>query len=539
MDYQLLWVNILVMIVIIIQVVQTNDEEDYRSLCPDRCVCLDGMFLCQNGGLLHLPTELPRNTTRVVLWKHEFEDPILQRVNLTVFHPPKFHLAKLMIRECRIRRLEVGAFYELKYLRELDLSDNLITRIEALTFAGLNLEVLKLDGNRNLQLDRSSFDKLNVTTLLMVGCQLRTLDYATFRPILKSVVNLDVSHNELTSLDIQFDGFIRDLEQIELGLNPLECSCDTFWLSEVLLWRKQFRRYRPQLNDKSNLTKCASPPHLKDVLLYQVVSNQMLKCKKLALTSINIDLVTPNISRFSCQADGPPSTQIQWFTIEKNGLRRTMSPFNTTSEPYSSSVVVSPPFTAFQHLPSSASVYLCDIRDTLHNLSVVVRIHWSNAWTQHFIQRNSLPTLSPLNPLLPLKEANIADEDSYFLRKRFTLLELIFAVIGVFFGTLFLFLIIFKFICNNSDGLFSPTHSLTNSTKAYKHLPNPSHHNHHPFHQPLPSSPIPVYDEGAIYDIPTNVSTNPFPVVPTVYCTSPMSIQPQNQFIDYKTHRKI
>lgn len=141
-----------------------------------------------------------------------------------------------------------GPFCGLSSLQTLDISDN-------------NISCLP-----NFQ-ELVSLRKLDVS-----GNKIDSLLYEQF-VCLRSLEDLDLSQNHITTLSRAFRGYFNRLEWIDVSSNPWQCDCDVYWLAEWLI----------RTTDKSNIevdnlqsTQCATPvPHQ---LLTEAYVNNSAEC---------------------------------------------------------------------------------------------------------------------------------------------------------------------------------------------------------------------------------------------------------------------
>lgn len=114
-------------------------------------------------------------------------------------------LERLEIKETSLTALESGVFADTIRLAYLDLGDNLLHDIQEGALHVPSLEWLALDGNGMKDLPR---------------------DIAR----MSHLVYMDISYNDLKTLDRCIFERLRSLEYINLRVNPFQCDCHIYWL---------------------------------------------------------------------------------------------------------------------------------------------------------------------------------------------------------------------------------------------------------------------------------------------------------------------
>lgn len=132
-----------------------------------------------------------------------------------------------------IRKLNNSVFRNLKYLNVLDLSNNQLESLSVDLFAtNINLEKLKLNGNPLKILTLFTFSHTsNLKFLDVSNCELERLwdnsKYGGDEEILSKLIHLDVSKNQLKYLHVRDFLGMENLEAVDLSGNPLECYKST------------------------------------------------------------------------------------------------------------------------------------------------------------------------------------------------------------------------------------------------------------------------------------------------------------------------
>jgi reticulon-4 receptor-like 2 len=257
------------------------DPENVAPLCPMECTCYpgDNKVSCNGTSLTSVP--IIRFPDVTVL--------SLSRNNISIIERGCFvsrgltGLKKLVIWECGLRTIELGAFSGLTNLALLDMSFNEISEIIPGTFVDMNsLEYLILYSNRIKLLHNDEFrGLLKLKFIDITGNELQYLHPDSFLglpnfqdlnlkinfglqiPTLSNFINsssllhLDISHcnvislsvetfanvsaleelglrnNNLRTLDIDILRALPKLSTLYLQDNPLQCDCQ---LKEVWRW---------------------------------------------------------------------------------------------------------------------------------------------------------------------------------------------------------------------------------------------------------------------------------------------------------------
>jgi len=205
---------------------------DAFSGCPKSCFCNvnSQIVYCSRRGLPALPEGIPDDTKQVNMNGNIFRSPSLHKSNFSSLPL----LEHLYLSECGIESLGTDTFSDLKNLKWLDLSNNQLHVIQDYTFRGISLQNLFLNGNRGLQLQSSSLSGLRVNGLYLHDCGLQDLQPDALRAANDTIRYLWLNGNELETLDRGFLPIFRTLSHLRLGTNPLHCNCQITWIKEFL-----------------------------------------------------------------------------------------------------------------------------------------------------------------------------------------------------------------------------------------------------------------------------------------------------------------
>ncbi|CDQ99324.1 unnamed protein product, partial [Oncorhynchus mykiss] len=174
--------------------------------CPDRCVCDDQLVVqCAGQELTLFPNDLPLATRQLIISNnHIGELPALQLNYLS-------DLVYLDVSNNTLMEISESTFGNLRKLAYLDLSFNTLTQLEDRTFGPLSsLVMLRLTDN--LGLNEIHPDAFSENIALQV---------------------LDVSRNNLTTLNISSLIALPSLRSLGLSGNPWRCDCET---EDLCLW---------------------------------------------------------------------------------------------------------------------------------------------------------------------------------------------------------------------------------------------------------------------------------------------------------------
>jgi len=154
--------------------------------------------------------------------------------------------------------LDRDVFSGLVNLNEINLSRNKLRYLHPDTFLGLqNLKLLHLENNLVLQLpnDRNFITSYSLLELSVLGCNISSLSVETFANV-SALERLDLSDNNLTTVDIDILRALAELSRLFLYGNPLQCDCQ---LQDVWRWCKDrnirtgFGRWVPKCDTPSEV----------------------------------------------------------------------------------------------------------------------------------------------------------------------------------------------------------------------------------------------------------------------------------------------
>ena len=282
-------------------------------LCDGVCYCSlnEAVVDCSpQDRIIGIPTNLPQGTRRLVIQGGLFPKPgHLSAKNLTGLA----HLVSLRIVNSQLRSIESRAFLGMTNLRDLDLSLNLLYRIEPHTFYGLSLQTLYLQEQRLKTESYSLFgpsadpEPLALSTEAFYGLSAARIDLRrnfisdishTLFSKVGSLEKLILSDNRIRQLDPKFaDYFDKPNRLLDLTGNPLECSCKLLWLANRV---KEWVVESPSLK-----TTCIIDPRISGpgsrVELEKLTAAHL--CMGSKIQSIGVDITpTGQAATLSCTA---------------------------------------------------------------------------------------------------------------------------------------------------------------------------------------------------------------------------------------------
>ncbi|XP_076873310.1 leucine-rich repeat-containing protein 52 [Brachyhypopomus gauderio] len=196
--------------------------------CSDRCVCDDQLVAqCAGQQLTKFPTDLPLATRQLIISNNEIAELPALELN---------YLADLIYLDCSnnsLTKISMSTFGNLRKLAYLDLSFNTITQIEERTFGPLvSLFMLRMTDNPGLSTVHPQAFSEN-----------------------KALQVLDLSRNNLTTLNVSSLVTLPALRSLGLSGNPLRCDCST---EDLCMW-VQLQSFKFQ---DEGQTVCHSPDEM-------------------------------------------------------------------------------------------------------------------------------------------------------------------------------------------------------------------------------------------------------------------------------------
>jgi hypothetical protein len=276
-------------------------------LCPEECMCDPGGYyvVCYNASLNYIALILPSDVRSLTIHGNNIssleKDNIISRkmtqleelraelchlrtiqagafngLTKLTFLSTSFNeiseiipgtfdnmsrLEELHLRANKIKHLETDLFSELVNIKSIDLLQNKLQYLHPDTFAGLlNLERLNLASNPDLQIptDRHFIVSHSSSHLAISFCRVSSVSVKTFANV-TALERLDLSYNNLSSVDINILKALPKLSALYLFGNPLQCDCQ---LQEVWRWCQD---HNIQTAFSNLAPKCRTPSEVQGI----------------------------------------------------------------------------------------------------------------------------------------------------------------------------------------------------------------------------------------------------------------------------------
>ncbi|XP_055913782.1 uncharacterized protein LOC129947296 [Eupeodes corollae] len=214
------------------------------------------------------------------------------------------NLHKLFVRNCSLENLDPLALRSLEILIELDLSNNLLRRLQANIFGSLvKVRALVLNGNLLEVLDDGIFQNLKyLHKVELKDNRITTVGTDVFVnvPLLSQIY---LSGNRLNVLRKESFERLQRLTSLSLELNPWNCTCEL----------QIFRDFAFRRNLYTPPTACYYPSHLRGMLWIED-QPEAFACKpKIIYPSrgASINTSKENVTLI-CRVHASPNTVIAW-----------------------------------------------------------------------------------------------------------------------------------------------------------------------------------------------------------------------------------
>ncbi|XP_076460542.1 leucine-rich repeat and fibronectin type III domain-containing protein 1-like protein [Babylonia areolata] len=281
--------------------------------CPHNCFCEPHSknVHCTDKALTAIPEGIPEDTMDLILNQNTFLNPALTRRNFT--HLVK--LQKLYLSRCGIETIAVDTFMDLTDLVWLDISNNKISFISDHTFRGLHLKHLFINDNQGVQLSPRAFEGMSTQGLYMHNCGITSLSMEVITPLNGTLRTLWLYQNQLETLSEDWIYLFNSLGHVRLGKNPFHCNCELGWL------HKFFNKHTSVFSG-GDLPSCASPALVRGKRFSNLTADDF-RCD--LPTFRNVDAVFDReMGRLTCQARGDPTPTVYW--IRPDGTTEIYSP---------------------------------------------------------------------------------------------------------------------------------------------------------------------------------------------------------------------
>lgn len=281
--------------------------------CPKECFCEPHSknVRCTDKGLTAIPDGIPEDTMDLILNQNIFDNPVLTRRNFTNL----VKLQKLYMSRCGIETIASDTFMDLSDLVWLDISNNRITFISDFTFRGLHLKHLFINDNQGIQLSAKAFEGMSTQGLYMHNSGITTMSVDVIAPLNGTLKTLWLYQNQLETLSENWLYLFNSLGHVRLGRNPFHCNCELGWL------HKFFNKHTSVFSG-GDLPTCSTPPLVRNKRFSNLTADDF-RCD--LPTFRNVDAVFDReMGKLTCQARGDPTPTVYW--IRPDGTTEIYSP---------------------------------------------------------------------------------------------------------------------------------------------------------------------------------------------------------------------
>lgn len=210
----------------------------YSLNCPASCRCVQidkrNLTVCQESGFKSVPLTIDYNTNALDLSANQ-----LGRLENYIFSEMKLlNLESVVLRRAAITEVRKYTFSNLKWLKELDLSENSITSIDPFIFSDNKiLEMVNFSGNPLTTLSMFQFTMLpRLKNLDFSNCALKRIQPEAFSN-LAFLETLSLKNNKLATLPSGIFTWLTNLKSVDLTENPWNCDCNIQMLTISLQYR--------------------------------------------------------------------------------------------------------------------------------------------------------------------------------------------------------------------------------------------------------------------------------------------------------------
>jgi hypothetical protein len=303
---------LLLLILLTPRVKALDNTETYQCRIYGCQECNGDRLLCTAGYLKKFPNDPELPYTDVEISHQSFDNPYLVRKNLSKF----YNVSKMKIMYTNLRFINSFTFKEQNEVKDLHLNNNRLGLIRSFAFFGLHLNNLYLDYNTELKIEKNTFNGLIVSILSISGCNLKSIDYETFSPVIGNLDALTLKSNLISEIDDRFEpafSRINNLRILSLSDNPLICTCDTLWLVKVLKFRHvnlpdKMYRISPFTEEYGNCSNQKNLPIIE-------TNSSILHCNSAQIQSLKVEYMSNQCdAKMYCIANKPAI--IKWQQID-------------------------------------------------------------------------------------------------------------------------------------------------------------------------------------------------------------------------------
>lgn len=275
------------------------------STCPAVCFCpsVSRIVYCPRKGLPFIPSGIPPDTVQLNLNENMFSNPVISRANFSRYKD----IEQLYLTGCGIEFIEVDTFVDNKKLKWLDIGKNKLKTISDFTFRDLTLDHLFLNDNPGVSISTRAFSGLRTTGLYMQNNGLDKLSLEIIRPMNGTLKTLWLDGNKFERFNSQWLFLFKTLSHLRIGDNPLHCNCEANWLYDFYI-------NTSRIFEGASPPGCRSPGNLRGKLFTEVQEDE-LKCQLPIFKNVDVIFEQNHgkvTGKMTCLANGDPIPTIYW-----------------------------------------------------------------------------------------------------------------------------------------------------------------------------------------------------------------------------------
>lgn len=283
----------------------SSQQNDWLQSCGEcQCTWKDGKktAYCKSISLREVPTDLSSEVQVIDLFNNSINH--LRKDNFLDVNLQNLH--KIFMKNCQIQSIHPNAFKGLAVLIELDLSNNLITKLEAGIFNDLEkFRILILNNNAIKVLPQYIFSDLPFLFRVEIkNNNLKVIEPNAFKNV-SSLATIYMDYNNLSVLSKDTFKNLPKLIDLSLSSNPWNCSCEL----------KEFKDFVIQQKLYTSSTKCSEPKSLRG-LRWDEIQSDSFACKPFILypqKNFNVDASGLNDVLLKCRVKGTPKVDLNWI----------------------------------------------------------------------------------------------------------------------------------------------------------------------------------------------------------------------------------
>ncbi|XP_059616491.1 leucine-rich repeat-containing protein 24 [Phlebotomus argentipes] len=283
----------------------TGAEGRGEGLCPTVCVCKwkggKQTVECIDRALITIPEHVDGSTQVLDMSGNNLQ--ILPQD--TFIRTGLLNLQRIYLRSCRLGQIHDQAFRGLTNLVELDLSHNLLTAVPSLTFGQIpHLWSLTMAKNPIQKIEGRAFATVpNLVKLDFSHCDLQSIAPQAFEGVELNALKLN--GNKLSELRPRTVDSLLRLRGVELHDNPWVCDCR---LRAAKIWLTDNNIPYPVAPVCSG-----GPERVLDRTFAELTVDDFACRPEMLPVSRYIEATTGENATIHCRADAVPPAQINWY----------------------------------------------------------------------------------------------------------------------------------------------------------------------------------------------------------------------------------